>query len=357
MKNSVKMTRRAFTSAVGAAALGIPLGLTSMKSAKANDDTVVFAGWGGNWQEAEREYFFKDFERETGIRVVDVPDLDLAKVKTMVDSGNVSWDVVQALDMWVADKDKAASLWEEIDYSEIQSEGVPKDLLRPYGAGVATFAMILAYNTKAFEGKQAPASWADYWDFEKFVGKRGMIDAPRYALEIALMAKGVPPKDLYPLDVEGALEHWDKIKNDVLWWDKFPQSINLLASGELAVTMTSHGRVMSLLEEEPDTPIKIVWSQGILTTDFLSIPKGSKRKKNAQKLISWMLDPKRQADYAKATGVGPSNFKALDSLDDATKKTLPSYYYQTGQIIEFNADWWSTREQELVERWNFWQLI
>jgi len=324
--------------------------------ASADENTLVFAGWGGDWQKAERTYFFDSFEKETGIRVIDLPDLNLSKIKAMVETNNVEWDVVQALGMWVSNKDHADELFERLDYGMINTDGIPEALRAPNGVGVATFAMVLAYNTNAFAGKDPPAKWQDMWDMEKFPGKRGMINQPRYALEAGLIGGGVTKDQLYPLDVDKSLAHWKQIKDKVLWWDQWPQSITLLASGELAMTLSSQGRVLSLLQKEPNAPVAMVWNDGIMTTDFLAIPKGSKRKENAQKLISWMLDAKRQADYAKATGVGPSNIKALDSLSDDVKETLPSYHYQKGELVAFDNVWWAANLKNLTDRWNQWKL-
>lgn len=330
--------------------------LVGVPQAGAQDNTIVFAGWGGDWQKAERTHFFQSFEKETGIRVIDVPDVNLAKIKAMVDTNNVEWDVVQALGMWVADEASADTLFERLEYSKINADGVPKEFLPPHGAAVATFAMVLAYNTNSFANKPHPTKWQDLWDFEKFPGKRGMINEPRYSLEIGLMGQGIPKGKLYPLDVEASLKHWAKNKDKILWWDQWPQSITLLASGELDMSLSSQGRVTSLLSKEPNAPVSMVWDGGIMTIDFLAIPKGSKRKENAQKLISWMLDPKRQAEYAKATGVGPSNIKALDLLDDKTKQIIPSYHYAKGELVAFDNAWWAKNRDEMTKRWNRWKL-
>lgn len=344
-----------WTKTLAACAVAVSMSVTMATGAKA-EETVVFAGWGGDWQKAERTHFFESFEKETGVRVIDLPDLNLSKIKAMVDTKNVEWDVVQALGMWVADEASAGAIFEKLDYSKINTAGVPKAIQTPYGVGVATFGLVLAYNTDAFKGKPHPTKWTDMWDFDKFPGKRGMLNQPRYSLEIGMMGGGTAHDDVYPLDVDKSLAKWDEIKSKVLWWDQWPQSISLLASGEMAMSLSSQGRVLSLLKKEPDAPIAMVWDSGIMTTDFLAIPKGSAKKANAQKLIAWMLDPKRQAEYAKETGVGPSNVKAFDNLDDNTKETLPSYHFDKGQLVAFDNAWWSVHLKEMTEKWNTWKL-
>lgn len=322
----------------------------------ADDNIVVFAGWGGSWQKAERTFYFDPFEKATGIKVIDVPDINLTKIKAMVDAKNVEWDVVQSLGMWVPQKAGATPLWEELDYSQIAHDGVPKELMEPYGVGIATFAQILAFNTDAFPQGKRPTSWADFWDLSKFPGKRGTLNQPRYALEMAEMARGAKFDKVYPIDIERSLKAWDAIKNDTIFWEQWPQGPSLLASGELAMTLSSQARINGLLQSESSAPVAFIWHQGIMTTDYLSVPKGTKHKAAAFKLIAWMLDAKRQADYAKDTAVGPSNIKALELLDEKTKETLPSYHYQKGELIAVDSAWWASHLDAATERWNQWKL-
>ena len=319
-------------------------------------ETIVFAGWGGTWQAAEKKYFFETFEKETGIKVVDVPDVSLAKVKAMVGAGNTEWDVVQAIGMWVPEKPGTDALFEKLDYGVIPTAGVPKELIRSHAVAIATFAQVLAYNTEAFPKGKEPKSWVDFFDLKRFPGKRGFLNQPRYALEAAMMGGGAGMKGLYPMEVERALKGWGPIRNDVVWWEQWPQAPSLLASGELAMTLSSQARIGGLLAQEKDAPIAFVWNQGIMTVDYLAIPKGSKHKEAAQKLIAWMLDPARQAEYAKATAVGPSNAKSLDMLDDKIKETLPSYHFAKGELMVFDDLWWSENLDGLTERWNRWKL-
>ena len=333
----------------GGAWLGAP-------GSAAAEETIVFAGWGGSWQTAERKLYFDTFEKATGIKVVDVPDVNLTKIKAMVAAKNVEWDLVQAIGMWLPQRAGTEELWEPLDYTKIKTDGVPKEMIMPNGVGVATFAQILAYNTEAFPAGKAPASWADFFDLKKFPGKRGFLNQPRNALEAALMAHGVAMKDLYPLDVERGLKLWEPLKSDVLWWEQWPQAPSLLASGELAMTLSSQARILGLLQSEKSAPVAMVWNQGIMTIDFLAVPKGSKHKEAAFKLISWMLDAEHQATYAKDTAVGPSNVNALALIDEKTKELLPSYHYQKGELVSLDNAWWAANLDKLTERWNQWKL-
>ena len=247
MKTLLPPTRRWFHSRSASLLLaGISAPLFS-SAPMADDNVVVFAGWGGPIIKSERAYYFDAFEKATGVKVIEVTDINLAKLKTMAETGNAEWDLVQALGLWLPQMVAGGSLWEPIDYSAIATDGIPEALKQKYGVGVQTFAETLAYNTNAFPAGKGPASWADLFDLKKFPGKRGMYNSPRETLEVALMSDGVLPDKLYPLDVERALKRLDQIKGDIVWWDKWPQGANLLASGEYVASMSSHDVIRELL--------------------------------------------------------------------------------------------------------------
>jgi putative spermidine/putrescine transport system substrate-binding protein len=322
--------------------------------AHAQSNVVVFAGWGGTIERAQRQIFFDSFEKQTGIKVIDVPDVQLPKIKAMVDAGTVQWDVVQSLGMWIPEGAKE-NLWEPLDYNVIQKAGVPPALLSKYAIGNSTYGIGLAYNTQSMAAHE-PTTWTNFWDVQGYPGPRGLFDGPRYTLEAALLADGVAPDKLYPLDVDRAFRALDRIKAQVhIWWKQWPQVPVLLNSRELAMSLTSNTRIATAHKEE-NAPLKMTWKGALMTVDFLAVPRGAKNRANAMKLIQWMNDPQRQAALARITGIGPGNANALNSLSDAEKNDLASYHYQKGEAILFNNEWWADNEAALTQRWNTWIL-
>ncbi|MBO9354757.1 extracellular solute-binding protein [Bordetella petrii] len=322
--------------------------------AMAQSETVVFAGWGGSIQKAQRKIYFDSFEKETGIKVIDVPGVQLAPLKAMVETGNTQWDVVQALGMWIPQGAKS-NLWEKLDYGVINKEGVPPALVGDYALGNSTYGMVLAYNTNAVKGNP-PATWNAMWDVKGHPGARGMFDGPRYTLDVALLADGVPPDQLYPLDVDRAFKSLDKIKSQVaVWWKQWPQVPVLLASQELTMSLTSNTRINSVRKAE-GAPVDLSWKQALMTVDFLAVPRNAKNRENAMKLIAWMNDPKRQAELAKVTGIGPGNALAMQYLTEEENSELASYHYQKGEMVLFDNAWWAENEQAMTQRWNQWKL-
>ena len=70
------------------------------------------------------------------------------------------------------------------------------DAVNDCGVGAIVYSFILAYDGDKIKG-DAPKSWADFWNTQKWPGKRALRKGPKTTLEIALMADGVAPKDVY----------------------------------------------------------------------------------------------------------------------------------------------------------------
>jgi putative spermidine/putrescine transport system substrate-binding protein len=335
--------------------LGIVAGLSAAGWSGAHAQTVVFAGWGGSIQQAQRDVYFNSFEKATGIKVVDIAGVSLAKVKAMVESKDVQWDVIQSIGMWIK-PGAAAGYWEDLDYGTIDKSGVPEFLALKHALGNTMYGMILAYNTKAFAPGKEPKSWADYWNVKDYPGRRGMQDAPRYTMEIAALAAGVPMDKMYPLDVDRAFASLDRIKPNVdVWWKQWPQAPQLLASQEIVMTLTSHTRIFDLQKNEK-APVAVQWKGALLTVDNLSVVKGSKNRDAAMKLVAWMNKPELQAEFARSTAIGPANQKALALLDDEVKQRLPTFHYAKGDMLAVDSDWWADNLSRMDERWNAWRL-
>ena len=129
------------------------------------EETLVISSWGGSYQKAQQEAFFKPFEKKTGVKVVDVGYPSTAKIKAMVTSGNLEWDIV-LLDMGMVNICKSGDLLEKIDFSKFDktiSNEVFEGTLTPYAIGEMFYSGVLAYRTDVFT-KEHPRSWKDFWD-------------------------------------------------------------------------------------------------------------------------------------------------------------------------------------------------
>ena len=267
--------------------------------------TLSFTSFGGVYQEAQRKSWLQPYTELTGVQFQEDENSSNATIKTQVESGQVTWDVVDVGNDFGLDVHK--DLLEPLDYSLIPKDELNADLgITDYRIPDITYGVVLAYNTDATAGK-VPEGWADYFDTAKIPGKRGAWDYSEGGmLEFALMADGVAPADLYPLDLERATKKLDTIKDDIVFWSSGAESQELIGSGEVAMTMIWNGRGWSAKNIDKK-PVEIQWNQQIVTADYLVIPKGSPNKDAAMKFIAYTACADVNAGPSEFIPYGPTN--------------------------------------------------
>jgi len=148
------------------------LALGAARPAAAEDLTVV--SWGGSYQASQREAFFKPFAKDTGNKVLEEEyNGEIAKVRAMVETGNVSWDVVD-LDTRSALAACAEGIIETIDWGKLgldKSKFIGGDV-NECGVPNILYSWVLAYDKD--KTPNGPTSSADIFDLQKFPGKRGL---------------------------------------------------------------------------------------------------------------------------------------------------------------------------------------
>ncbi len=99
------------------------------------------------------------------------------------------------------------------------------------------YSTTFGYRSDKFKG-DGPSTIADIFDLEKFPGKRALEKRPVNNLEWALIADGVSKEDVYDVldteeGVDRAFKKLDTIKDQVIWWTKGAQPVQLLADSRL----------------------------------------------------------------------------------------------------------------------------
>jgi len=152
------------------------------------DITVI--SFGGASQKAQDKAYYAPFTKATGVKVVAGEyNGEQAKVKAMVEAGNVTWDVLEVESPELV-RGCEEGLFEKIDFAQVgdKADFVPA-AVSECGVGIFVWSTALAYNADRL--KEAPTSWADFWNVDKFPGKRGLRKGAKYTLEFALLADGV----------------------------------------------------------------------------------------------------------------------------------------------------------------------
>lgn len=367
MARTVKPGRRRMlkaSAAIGAAAAIGPY--FHIRPARADKGELVVVSWGGSWAKALREVMFDEFTKMTGIKVRDDGPPEAAKVKAMVESGNVTWDILET-DVPAVQTMVKNNLLLPLDYSKIDADKlakIPKVLQLPHAIGAKIYSFNIVYNSKTFPKGRHPASWADVWNGEKFKGARSFnFRGGIYPqLECALLADGVPIDKLYPLDVERAWRTYDKLRPLVTkWYASHAEAIQLLSSGEIDVACTIGPRGISA--KRAGAAIDVDYNQGKLASDNWAIVRGTQNAEAAHQFINFALAGERQAGMSKRDPYGPSNpdaFKYLSATEAADLTTSPANI--RNQFWQ-GLDWWSktgadnkTEAERQTERYATWML-
>jgi len=319
--------------------------------------TLVFAGFGGAMQDAQRKAILEPFSRLTGATIVE-DTTDIGKLKAMVDAGAVEWTVAQQGTFEGRVLGKQGYL-EPIDYSIVDRTNFFEDVAGEFDVAVIYWSLILAYRTDKF-GDNPPQGWADFWDVEKFPGPRAMdkVDGPVGNLEFALLADGVPKDQVYQVlrtteGVERAFRKLDEIKPHVtVWWEAGAQPAQLLTDGEVDLAQAWNGRIDAA--QRQGAPIAIQWNEGLLRTDSFIVPKGVKEKELAMDFINFATRPEVQAELSKYIPYSPTNSKAFELLPEDLQARLPSAPAQKEKQLLADASFWLENLDRLTEQFNDW---
>ena len=322
----------------------------------ADEQSLTIASWGGSYQEAQSKALFQPASANTGITVKEETYGGMSDVRLQVSSGKVTLDIV-ASGSGSAARAGAEGLLEELDYSIIDVSTFYPTLKSKYCVGGDVFSTVYAWNTETY-GDNGPQNWADFFDVEKFPGKRAYRGKVAGALEPALMADGVAPEDVYKvLDSEDGIERaLDKIrtmKDDIdVFWTSGAQHAQLMKDGEVDMTTGWNGRFDNAKKD--GAKVAYGYNQALLDYDCFAIPKGSPNKDTAMKFLAEISKAEYQANLPLYITYGPTNKAAYDlgTIDEATAKALPSHPDNAVLQLPVSLEWyakWETIAAEMYQ--------
>jgi putative spermidine/putrescine transport system substrate-binding protein len=343
------MKIRLFSAALLVAAFSAPVSA---------QDSVTVVSWGGAYQDSVRKAFFEPFMKEGGGKIIEEEfNGEIAKVRAMVESNNVTWDVVEN-DSMTTMAACAEGIVEKIDWDKL---GLKRDDFISADASECVvpsilYATVVAYDTTKV--KEAPTSISALFDLEKYPGKRGMQKTPFVNLEWALISDGVDAKDVYnvlstPEGVDRAFAKLDTIKKDVIWWEAGAQPPQLLVDGQVILTTAWNGRIYKAAHDDKK-PFAVLWDHQALDWQGWNIVKGSKNREAAYKFIAFAGRADRQADQTNYISYGPGNKEAIANTNPNILPDLPTNPENMKTAFIINAKFWADNLDTLRERFNVW---
>ncbi|WFP62432.1 ABC transporter substrate-binding protein [Mesorhizobium sp. WSM4904] len=315
-------------------------------------DTITVASWGGTYQEAQTKAFFDPTAKELGITIKQDTTNGLDDVRLQVTGNAVKWDITE-LGADECARGSKEGLFEKLDYSLIDKSGINPKLVHDDWVGVSYTSVVLIYRTDVF-GDKGPKTWADFWDVEKFPGRRALSGSQATeTLSVAALAKGTPIDKVYPVDIDSALQSVDKVKGHIdAWWTSGAQAMQLVKDGEVDMASIWNGRAGTLKKE--GAPVSFSFDQGVLTADCLVIPKGSKNKDLAMKALAKFVSPELQANLPLYVDNGPANEKAFETgkIPQERIKDINSSPENVKKQVLQDPEFWRDNLVEATEKFN-----
>ena len=256
------------------AATGLLLAATAACGADSSTEatkTLTWASTGGQFQEDEKKALQEPFTAKTGTTFVNVSPADASQVKAMVASGNTTWDLANM--SWIYAGAYCGELYEKLDDPALDRSKFPPGTTHDCFVPTYRYANVFSYNADMFKG-EAPSKIADFFDVKRFPGKRIVHDYPKSGLlEAALVADGVAPDKVYPLDLERALRKLDTIKSSLVFAPSYGaiQQMMVDKQGSMVLTVTAR----SIVTAQSGANLKAVWDFTTVDIGALVIPKGS----------------------------------------------------------------------------------
>ena len=346
-------SRRDFVKALGGVLAGAAL---PASSATAADLPVTIFGFGGVWKQTVLKCFGEPFTRKTGITVAYQEPYSFAKLRAMFEARTMQIDVVPVEGEAMSQAQRMNMIM-PLDFNVIDRSVLDARQLRHSNAiGTHTLSYLVCYNKKRWPGEHHPASWADFWDIEKFPGRRALRTDPLWTIEAALKADGVTDAEFYPIDLDRAFRSLDRIKPHIkAWYSDNSLSQQLIEQEEVDLIAMMNGRAMESIRDH-DAPFAMVWNEAIFEggNQGWIAAVGCPNPVGAMKFLDVIGRPETEAVFAQLLYYGPQNPKAYDLIDPEIARLLPTYPANERVAHTVNFSWWADHLRETQRRFQVW---
>jgi spermidine/putrescine-binding protein len=318
---------------------------------------------GGTYSRAQLAAYIQPFANETGIKLnlVQAGSSNfVSQIQAQESSGNVLWDLVTGAPSVAAAN---PTLFEQIDLSVVHTQ----DLLYPglvgktYASTDIEAAPIFGYSTKVFP-TNGPKSWADFFDTKTFPGPRGLgntgIGDAATVPAVALLADGVAPEQLYPLDLNRAYAKLATIRSSIrVFYTSSTQSQDIQRSGEVVMNTMSDGRCLQL--KYTPLPVECVFQGGFRSGSGYLVLKGAPHKANAMKFLNFVYThPNQQAIFTSLTYYGPPTNAGVAATDKLGVADYSSKHVTGSGMVPLDdatiQAYIHDNSSELLSRYNKW---
>jgi putative spermidine/putrescine transport system substrate-binding protein len=316
-------------------------------------DRIVISSWGGDFTKATRENLAMPFTKEAGIelQMVDASGQHYAQVKAQRAANRVTWDVIDSLDEATATRMYAEGLLETVpaDVKRVLEENSADGMVTDYGIMQSSINDTLVCDkTKV---KACPKTVADFFDVDRFPGKRTHYNDAYSVVGTALAALGVEPGTApTEAQVDEAFELIERVKPEFsTLWESADQSMQLVRSGEAPIAIVWN-RPARVLSDEDQDRYEVSWDGFLYAPAYDVVPKGAPHVDRSWEYLKWYAThPKNQAAWSTTTSYGVANPAAIEQVAPEARKWLPESHLD--ELNRGYQSWWEENSDAISQRW------
>lgn len=283
------LSRRQFMG--GAAAVGVSIAGMPKFASAAEEKKLNFY----NWDTYIGETTLDDFKAATGIEVKMDLFADTSELFAKLRAGNPGYDVVVPSGDWIP-RMVAADMLMPLDHSKIpnMSNLFPRFLDASFDKG-RKYSLPYMWGTigigyRKSKVKEVPDSWKYLFDSDVYANKIAVLSDCGTMISCALKYLGYSANSIDPAENEAAIALITKQKGIIKSFAD-DNGQDLLASGEVDLTMEYNGDIAQLMTEDPDIGFVLPKEGGLVWQDTLAIPKGAPHVENAHAFINYIYEP------------------------------------------------------------------
>lgn len=229
---------------------------------------------------------------------------------------------------------------------------IPPSLRSAYFVGNDVLAVVLAVSLRAWP-QGGPEDWAELWDVGRFPGRRALRAHPIDTLEMALLADGVAPGGLYPLDVDRSFRSLDRIRPHVTeWWPRVIRTQELMADQGAELIVTSSIRAQAAIDA--GAAYRIAWGRNLRSCEGFLVLRGTPNAEACRAFIRFAATPERQATFTTHVCAAPTIPAAHALVTPGRARLLPSHPAHASQAVSIDGAFWSRAKDSLERRFMDW---
>ena len=350
------------------------LSLSAFAAAAPLAAEVNFASWGGAYEASQQKAFVDTWKGGT-VRFHKYNG-GLEQIRAQVESGEVRWDIVDVLPH-DARQGCDEGLFEELDRGVFKAaaDGTAMDddvmVLVPNACVVPQtyWSYVSFYQRGTFDGAQ-PTTIADFFDLEKFPGKRGIRSSPQGLIEMALVADGIAIGNVYKVmsteqGIDQAFRVLDRLRDDRVFWTLGSEPLELVKSGRVAMSLAYNGRIGAAVLSH-DEPLVTIWDGQVLEEEWLVMVRGAPNPDEALKFLIHSSAPEQLAEQARYINYGPMRASSFDIIRAGepwfhngknVMEHMPNRPELMSRTIVANPDWWVEYGDAIFERFAAWMAV